>query len=210
MFKTFQPVPAEISITYPDLGRAWSVSLDGGFLIARGLGVGVHYANAGHDGSVVLTVTVPHPIVPNGVSATATKSVSYEPVRRERSIDFAAVYSLGGGRAWRGRLFAGPTFFWFAQRTVTDFTFGWNAIDQAGNVNLIHVADTVHSEDRIGRAWGAHAGGDLAYFFKPAVGIGIAVRHNRARTTMVDPVTGTAASVLLGHATVGIGIRTVF
>jgi len=207
MNKAFQPVPADIVITYPELGSTLAIQAEGGVRLPWRLGVGIQFSAMSHDGVVELGVTVPHPVGPAGVSASAFKDVPFQPIRRERALDIVVVYHIPVADRWQVRLLGGPSYIWFSQQSVTDFTFGWDALDQAGAINVIHIANTVQSGELKGHAWGYNVGGDVSYFFKPAVGLGAVAKLNRASFQTVDPVTGNGAEISLGHVSVGGGLR---
>jgi hypothetical protein len=149
MFKSFQPVPASITITYPKLGSTFSIGLDGGMIIGRNFGAGVHYSAERYDGSVQLFASVPHP-QPGGVSASAMNDVAFQPIREQRTLDIDAAYCVVSNAHLQVRLFGGPTFFRFTQQRVTDFSIGWDALDQAGAVNVIHISNAVHHDEFTG------------------------------------------------------------
>jgi hypothetical protein len=164
------PKTATVVEMLPELHRASSFELDGGFTVTHGFGGAVRGSYATHDYPIAVGFSVPDPFNPG----TAVDADAFHKARRkEFALDFMANYMSEIAHNWRLRVFGGPTHFSADQDMLGSLRF-----NEAFPPYSVAVTDLSKHGLNVS-AWGYNLGGDLSYFFSTHVGLGGGVHFNR-------------------------------
>jgi len=177
-------------------GPAFDVS--GGILLFRRLAAAIGVSRFSHSTSATFSGSVPHPFFfnrgrPLGSDVTGLK-------REQLAVHFQArlVFPLTGRLQLMA--FGGPTFFRVKQDVINDFDYSEEypydvvTFDQAVIVRA--------SASKLG----FNAGGDIAYFFTPQLGIGFSAQVSGA-TVDVTSASGGVLPLKVGGVQTGGGLR---
>ncbi|MGB7219566.1 MAG: hypothetical protein WBD07_12255 [Vicinamibacterales bacterium] len=183
-----------LSATYPDLGGAVGVHLSGGYALANGLGIGVHYTAINTDHPASLGVSMPGFIVPRTASSVAYPTGQ----RRDRALDLSGVYAWAVDVDTVIRADAGPTYFHVSEDRTSSVIV---------NTQPALAVASGPQREVTGTGWGLHAGISLAWYAAKHVGVGAAIRVQQGSVTIVDPLSQRYTDLNAGHIVFGAGLR---
>jgi hypothetical protein len=166
----------------------------GGVRVWRHLGVGLDVSRFTRAGGGSVTAQVPHPFFFNRLRPVAGDAPGLQ--REETGVHAQILWMIPIAARWQVGLSAGPSWFNVGQDLVQTVT-----VTESYPYDVATFAG-VTSGRRTGSRVGFNAGGDIAYMFKPRVGIGITVAFSRARVPLGD-----TATIIAGGAHAGGGIR---
>jgi hypothetical protein len=184
---------ASIDTSYR-IRSAAGFDVGGGVRVWRNLGAGLDVSRFTRASGGTVTAQVPHPFFFNRLRPVTGDASGLE--RQETGVHAQVLWMIPITARWQVGLSAGPSWFTVGQDLV-----------QTVSITQSYPYDTATfagftSARRTGSRVGFNAGGDIAYMFKPRVGVGIAAGFSRARVPLDDTVTINA-----GGAHVGGGIR---
>lgn len=170
----------------------------GGVLVTSRFGVGAGVSRYSRSTPIAFLASVPHPLFFN-----RSRSVSSEvtgPKREELAVHVHAHRVLPVTRTLQVTLFGGPSYFRTVQGIVTSFVYADTYPYDEVSFQRAETAETT--------AWtlGFNAGGDLAIFFTPRVGVGFSAQYAHA-TVNVPSANGGAIDVNAGGVWTGAGLR---
>ncbi|HEX7795030.1 MAG TPA: hypothetical protein VF456_11795 [Vicinamibacterales bacterium] len=177
-------------------GASFDVLLTQPLFWQIGVGAGVDYYVRGQDASI--DARIPHPFFFNQLrTATFTTDALSA---HEVALHIPAVWTPGAIGPFRITIFGGPSIFHVSQTVITDLV-----------LNDQYPFDTVtitgvKTASRKGTLFGFNAGGDVAYYFTPTVGVGGVVRYSHARLKFDDD-TGVTTDGNAGGLSIGAGLR---
>ena len=202
MFPVFEET-GSYSASYPQLAGANGFQIGGGIGLAHGIGIAVTLGEVNYDQQAVLAVTIPSPffLATPGMAATLTDTTL---TRRERSIDFSAVYTIPLNRV-RIRVFGGGTYFHLSNQMVEKVLYTQSA-GVFVPTNVVTITGFTQQEPS-GFTFGFNVGADVAVFFTRTVGVGGGLRFNQGTVTLTDPLSGQDADFSVGHLVLGGGLR---
>ena len=182
-----------------DTGPMLDVS--GGFVLGRGLAIGLGFTrfDTRHDAGV--EARVPHPFFFD--RRRSVSGVAPDLTRQEQAVHLQLRWFTPLPGPIQLAVFAGPSFFSVEQDLVTAVSVTQSfPFDTA---NFASAATRRHSESKTGY----HVGADVAVFFSRYVGIGGLVRVSRATVDFTSE-DGEPVSVDVGGVQVGGGLRVRF
>ena len=153
--------------------------LSGGVRLWRNLGVGAGVSLVRQAATADVEATAPHPFFyarDRQLSGTRTPLA-----REERAVHVQALWVLPVGAGFTVTVFGGPTAITVTQTLVTDVR-----LTQSYPFDTAVFAGAT-TEAASASAVGAHVGGDLAYYFSRAVGVGWLTRYSRATVDLGGP-----------------------
>jgi hypothetical protein len=182
------------------LGPRLQLDVSAGAVVAGHFVAAVSYAyfTTSRPAQVTLVLTAPN--YNGGMTVSSTDAI--DPLTRSES----AVHISGGYQGdcgafeWQG--FAGPSRFAVRQQLMTLRYF---IPDEPDNIFPLHLVDA-EAPWATATVWGFHVGGELRYFFSPAIGVGVTVRYSRAIVTLPYDPTRSIESRVGGVDVVG-GLR---
>ena len=189
-----------------EFSRGASFDFGGGYMINKGLGVGISFTGTAHQGPAGLAIAVPHPIWANDYAYDA--SVTNENLTRsEGGINFQVVgkATSKSGRA-ELKVFGGPTFFRLQGDAVSILHFV-QASTLFGNPDNAVAITGYESESINNTGWGLHGGVDGSYFFSRHVGVGGVLRLSRGTVAVDDPMSLDSVDVKVGGIQTAGGVR---
>jgi hypothetical protein len=166
----------------------------GGVRVWRNLGVGLDVSRFTRAGGGSVTAQVPHPFFFNRLRPVTGDTSGLE--REEIGAHVQVLWMIPITPRWQIGLSGGPSWFNVGQDVVQTLS-----ITQSYPYDTATFAG-VTSARRTGSRIGFNAGGDIAYMFKPRVGVGITAGFSRANVPLDDTVT-----IRAGGAHAGGGIR---
>jgi hypothetical protein len=174
------------------------IDVSGGVLLTRAVGVGVGVSRYRRSTPVTLAASVPHPFYfdrPRTVSGDVAGLT-----RAELGVHLQARGAFPVGQRLTVTLFAGPSYFDVSQDVVTGVVYAdAYPFDEA----IFQSAGTATGSKS---ALGFNAGGDVAMFFTPRVGIGFSVQFAGANVDLPSTAGG-AIRVKAGGVSTGAGLR---
>jgi opacity protein-like surface antigen len=147
-----------------------------------------------------VTAALPHPFYFNQPRVVAGQASLK---REDLALHLAGQYMLPVSENVQVSLFGGPTYF----RVTQDMVGGVSTEDAYPFDQVQYVSAAVTKEH--GSHVGYNAGGDVAVFFTPTLGVGMMVRYSQASVQMPSPEGGTSA-VKVGGLQTGAGLRVKF
>jgi hypothetical protein len=184
---------ASIDTSYR-IRSAAGFDVGGGVRVWRSLGVGLDVSRFTRAGGGSVTAQIPHPFFFNRPRPVTGDATDLE--REETGVHGQVLWMIPLTARWQVGLSGGPSWFTVRQDLVQTVT-----ITESYPYDTATFAGFT-SARRTGSRIGFNAGGDIAYMFKPRVGVGLAAGFSRARVPLDDTVTINA-----GGAHVGGGIR---
>ena len=218
---------ASIGAIYPTPSRATQFGLPdigGGVMFGKWLGAGASWtsgfaswtytdgalssANAGD--TVGLTATIPHPLVLNA-HATGT-GVTAERLRRlESALNMFVAFVPYESDKILVRIYGGPSYFWYKADMVQDVgylqEFSTNPTSNVVTITDYFQEDDVKSTFKVSTI-GFHVGGDFAFFFSKAFGVGAGVRYSDGKANVeFEPMSEDSQDISMGGTSVFVGLR---
>lgn len=175
-------------------GPAFDVS--GGVVVWQRLAVGAGITRFSHSTPTAVSAAVPHPFFFNQ-PRTVTGEFSGSRTELAVHLQVRGVFPLSN--RIQVAVFGGPSFFRVEQAIVDDFDF--TEAYPFDTATFSRAMSRTQSESAVG----LHVGGDVAYFFRPEVGVGVGVQYSGATVQMTLP--SGSSDVKAGGAQVGGGLR---
>jgi len=188
---------AQVDTNY-SLKSGPGLDIAGGFVVVRGLGIGVGVTHFSQSSGASITASIPHPFFFNQ-SRSITGDVG-ELKREELGVHLQVRGVFPIGRHMQVMMFGGPSFYKVEQvlvssiRYTDSYPYDVAAFDGA--------VTTSGEESKIG----ANLGGDFGYFFTRQVGVGIGAQYMRANLDFPSADGGTVDVKAGGFQVVG-GLR---
>ena len=156
--------------------------------------------------TVGLTATIPHPIFFNA-HGTGT-GVTADPLRRlESAFNVFMAFVPYESDKVLVRVYGGPTFFWYKADMVQDIAYE-QTFSTVTTENIITITDYAQTDDVKGSGIGYHIGGDFAFFFTKAFGVGAGVRYSNGKATVdFEPMSELSQDITVGGTSVFVGLR---
>ena len=165
------------------------------------LAVGASYSQLDTSDAVILTGSVPHPLLTGADRAIGPQPVGFEQREQATHIHLAWTLTIPQLDRFDITIMGGPSFF-----NVTRGALAGIAIRET-SPPFMDVTVQTSTEEISGTAWGGHVGADVTYRLTTNVGVGGFVRFTRASVELplsVDPVSVTVAGLQTGG---GIRVR---
>jgi hypothetical protein len=158
--------------------EAWQIDVLAGQTIARHIGVGLGVSYQRRDRSTIIDTQVPHPFYFNQLRPATFETA---PLRRQEfALHIPVVWMPTPAGRTRLLVFGGPSVFHVAMNVVTDLSLAENyPYDQ---VTVTGATETELTTTVLG----FHVGADLAYMFKPSVGLGGGARYSSGQSEFGD------------------------
>lgn len=173
------------------------LSIAGGAVVWRNLGVAVGVTRFSKALDVPVTAAVPHPFFFN--QPRSIEGVAESVTREELAVHVQARMVVPVARNWQVMVFGGPSFFSVTHGLVNDVEFTESYPYDEATFGRAVVADVKESKV------GVNLGGDVAYYFTRSVGVGGTVMFSG---TQIDlPSAGRTVEVKVGGPSAGAGIR---
>jgi hypothetical protein len=187
---------AVVTTTY-DVGAASGFEVGAGVLVRRHLAAGIAVSRFSKSGRASVSAQVPQPFYfnrPRPVSGDAANLT-----RAETAVHAQLTWAVPLTPRWELAIAGGPSWFNLDQDVVTNVSvresYPFDTAEFAG------APSTRHSASHIGY----NAGADVAYMFRPRLGVGVGLNFSRARVPVTDALTVDA-----GGLHVGGGLRLLF
>jgi hypothetical protein len=175
------------------------IDFGGGVRLIGNFGVGFSYSRLSTDGSALVNLEVPSPLVydqPRSVSSTLTGLQHVE-----EGFHFQAIWLLPITDKFDVVFSGGPTLFQLSQDVVTT-PVAWSEVGPPYTTVNMTASPVTASGSQIG----FNVGADLTYRFANNVGVGAMVRY-AAATVGLAPEGGSALDVKVGGFQIGGGLR---
>jgi hypothetical protein len=180
-FSTAYQVEARLGVDAGAFVRVW-----------QNLAAGVAFTTHKDDRDLLITGSVPHPLLfnqPRAIEGTAPGT------REETAVHLQVAYVVPVNRRLRVVVFGGPSFFTVKQSVVTGITYDEEyPFDEA----TFSGADVELEEEN---ETGFNVGADVGYYFTKNVGVGGIIRFSQTKVTF------SLGEVDAGGAMVGGGVR---
>jgi hypothetical protein len=183
------------------LGPRLQLDVSAGAVVAGHFVAAVSYTYFTTSRPAQATLVLTAPTYKGGMTVSTTDAI--DPLTRSESAFHISGGYQGdcGAFEWQG--FAGPSRFAVRQQLTSP---GYFIPDEPDNlVAPLHLVDATASFVTA-TVWGFHVGGELRYFFSPAIGVGVTVRYSRATVTLPYAPTRSIESRVGGVDVVG-GLR---
>jgi hypothetical protein len=159
---------------------------------------------------VGLTATIPHPLVPNALGTDT--AVTAERLRRQESaLNMFVAFVPYESDKILVRVYGGPTYFWYKADMVQDVgyvqEFTTSPITNVVTITDYFQVDDVKSTFKASNI-GFHVGGDFAFFFTKAFGVGAGVRYSDGKATVdFEPMSEQSQDITMGGTSLFVGVR---
>jgi opacity protein-like surface antigen len=174
------------------------LDIAGGFVVLRGLGIGVGVTRYSQSSGAAITASIPHPFFFNQ-SRSITGDVA-ELKREELGLHVQVRGIFPIGRHMQVMMFGGPSFYKVEQALVSSIRY---TDSYPYDVAAFDSAVTTSAEES---KIGANLGGDFGYFFTRQVGVGVGAQYMRANLDFPSSDGGTVKVKAGGFQVVG-GLR---
>jgi|CXWL01.1.fsa_nt_gi hypothetical protein len=175
-----------------------ALDIAGGGTLWRRLGVGVGVSRFSVATPGAVTATIPHPFFFNRGRAVSGSAAGLKREEVAVHVQVRAIAPLGA--RFEAMVFGGPSFFQVKQGVVTDVTY-----TDAYPYDVATFRTATTNAASVSKM-GFNVGGDLAFFFTRAVGLGGTVQF--AGTTVELPAAGGAqVDLKVGGVKAGAGLR---
>jgi hypothetical protein len=178
------------------------IDFGGGVRVTGNFGVGFSYSRLSSDGSALVSLEVPSPLVYDQPRTATSTLTGLEHV--EQGFHFQAIWMLPVSDKFDVVFSGGPTLFQLSQGVVQS-PVSWSEVGSPyTQVNL-----TASPATATGSKFGFNVGADLTYRFSNMVGVGGLVRYASATVSLTNEG-GAPLDVKVGGFQLGGGLRVRF
>jgi hypothetical protein len=191
-----------VTAAYPGLQNVSGAGIGAGVWLDPLFGIMGRYEPLGLSEPVEVSLVQ---LNASGLPIGDTVTTDNELDRTDHAFDVSVTVSPWRADRVEVRAFAGPTFFRVSQERVSEVTF--QQVPAPPAVPSLVGITGVDTRSVSGTGLGWNAGGDVAFFFTPNVGLGAGLRVRGGSVEMEDPLSDDNTDLEVGRTSVSIGAR---